>query len=335
LRLSHRIACHPPISGKPRSARGPARDRIIQGNGSSSDEKDSRIKPSRPIKKSLKELNFLTLPFDNISMHAERLREELLEKAEAVKVLPTLSSIIGELFRVMNDPNSSFKQLFDVVRYDQAISSKIIAIANSAYYSRGNSVGTLERAMIVVGFEEIKNITMCLAFLNEILHQWKLTREDLQNLWSHSVSVSYCARTLADKTMIEEPEKAFTVAILHDLGKALFYSYGDTYRRLILEAAKAEKDICMFEKETFGIDHQEVGYYIATKWRFPEEFVAIIKKHHRAPEGLNSLLDLIKIADRFINNPKADLGPGGMILSKDIEKITNETKRISTLLGVA
>jgi putative nucleotidyltransferase with HDIG domain len=268
-------------------------------------------------------------------MHAERLREELLEKAEAVKVLPTLSGIIGELFRIIDDPNSSFKQLFDVIRYDQGISSKIIAIANSAYYSRGTAVGTLERAMIVVGFEEIKNIVMCLAFLNEILHIWKLTREDLLNLWTHSVSVSYCARTLADKTMIEEPEKAFTVAILHDLGKALFYSYGDLYKKILQETATSGGDLCIFEKEAFGIDHQEVGFYIASKWRFPDEFTSIIRKHHGAPEGLSSLLDLIKISDRFIINPKADLGPGGMILSKDYEKITNETKRISALLGVA
>jgi putative nucleotidyltransferase with HDIG domain len=268
-------------------------------------------------------------------MHAERLREELLEKAEAVKVLPSLNGIIGELFRIINDPNSSFKQLFDVIRYDQGISSKIIAIANSAYYSRGSAVGTLERSMIVVGFEEIKNIVMCLAFLNEILHAWKLTREDLQSLWTHSVSVSYCARTLADKTMVDEPEKAFTIAILHDLGKVLFYSYGDHYKRVLQETSRSGKDICVLEKETFGIDHQEVGFYIATKWRFPEEFVKVIKMHHDAPDGLGTLLDLVKISDRFIENPKADLGPGGMILSKEIEKIKIETTRISALLGVA
>jgi putative nucleotidyltransferase with HDIG domain len=281
------------------------------------------------------ELNFLAAPLDNIVMHAERLREELLEKAESVKVLPTLSGIISELFRIIDDPNSSFKQLFDVIRYDQGISSKIIGIANSAYYSRGTAVSTLERAMIVVGFEEIKNIVMCLAFLNEILHMWKLTREDLQNLWTHSVSVSYCARTLADKTMIEEPEKAFTVAILHDVGKALFYTYGDHYKNILHEAARSGSDLCILEKEAFGIDHQEVGFYIGSKWRFPEEFVTVIRKHHGAPEGLGSLLDLIKISDKFIENPKADLGPGGMILSKDFEKIMNETKRISALLGVA
>src|SRR5512135_611695 len=100
-------------------------------------------------------------------MQTITLREELLARAEAAKVLPTPNTVISELFRVMNDPNSSFKQLFDVVRYDQAICSKIISIANSAYYSRGSSIMNLERAMIVVGFDEIKNILTCLAFLKE------------------------------------------------------------------------------------------------------------------------------------------------------------------------
>jgi putative nucleotidyltransferase with HDIG domain len=267
-------------------------------------------------------------------MQTERLREELLAKAENVTVLPTLNGVIGELFRIMNDPNSSFKQLFDVVRYDQAISSKIISIANSAYYSRGSAIATLERAMIVVGFEEIKNIVMCLAFLNEILRRWKLSREDLATLWTHSLGVSYAARTLANKTMGDEPEKAFTVSILHDLGKVLFYSHGAEYRKAAQEAALSGKDLCVIEKEVFGIDHQEVGYYIATKWRFPEEFSTVIKKHHGKPDGENVLLDLVRIADRFIDNPRADLGPEGIILAKEKDTIESETHRISQLLGV-
>jgi putative nucleotidyltransferase with HDIG domain len=267
-------------------------------------------------------------------MQTERLREELLAKAETVKVLPTLNSVIGELLRIMNDPNSSFKQLFDVVRYDQAICSKIIGIANSAYYSRGSNIVTLERAMIVIGFEEIKNIVLCLAFLNEMLRQWKLSREDLAALWTHSLTVSYAAKTLAGKTMTEEPEKAFTVSILHDIGKALFYSYGEQYRTTVKQAETMGKDLAFLEKETFGIDHQEVGFYIASKWRFPEEFTVVIKKHHGRPDGTNNLLDLVRIADRFSDNSRADLGPEGMILSNEKDNIMKETKRISELLGV-
>jgi putative nucleotidyltransferase with HDIG domain len=262
------------------------------------------------------------------------LREELLARAETATVLPTLNTIITELFRVMNDPNASFKQLFDVVRYDQAISSKIISIANSAYYSRGASITNLERAMIVIGFEEIKNVVICLAFLKEIIGKWNLSQKDIVSLWIHSLSVGYAAKALATRTMTEEPEKAFTVSILHDVGKVFFYAYGEQYRSIEKEAAESGRDICVLEREAFGIDHQEVGYYISVKWRFPDEFSEVIRRHHVQSRGEDDLLGIISTADRFVMNPQADLGPAGIILSKERDWIASETKRISELLGV-
>ena len=141
-------------------------------------------------------------------------------------------------------------------------------------------------------------------------------------LWTHSLSVGYAAKALSARTMVEEPEKVFTVSILHDLGKVLFYVYGDQYRTIQKEADETGRDLCMLERETFGIDHQEVGYYISVKWRFPEEFSAVIRKHHGTPDGENPLLDLVRIADRFVTNPRADLGPEGIILSREKEWIT-------------
>lgn len=279
-------------------------------------------------------LNFSPFLSIIIEMQTSSLRDEVLTKAETVKVLPTLNSIIDELFRVMNDRNSSFNQIFNVVRYDQAISSKIISIANSAYYNRGNKVGNLERAMIVIGFEEIRNIVMCLACLKQILDEWKLNQKDLAELWTHSFQVAYAAKILGSRTMADEPEKAFTAAILHDIGKVVFYTFGDQYRKITEEARKGGKGIHVLEKEVFGVDHQETGYLISVKWRFPEEFSAVIRSHHARSEGNNSLLDVVRIADAFIDNPAADLGAEGIILQGERESIMQEAQRVSELLGV-
>jgi putative nucleotidyltransferase with HDIG domain len=267
-------------------------------------------------------------------MQTLSLRDEVLAKAETVKFLPTLNNIVVELFRVMNDRNASFNQVFNIVRYDQAISSKIISIANSAYYNRGTKIGNLERAMIVIGFEELKNIVMCLAFLKEVLNRWNLSRKDLEHLWTHSLSVAYAAKSLSEKTMVDEPEKAFTVSILHDIGKVIFYTFGDQYRRMADEARRGGQGIHLLEKEIFGIDHQEVGYLMSVKWRFPEEFSSVIRGHHGRREGKDQLLDLIRVADAFIDNPTSDLGAEGIILQGEKERIEKETKRVSGLLGV-
>ncbi|MGD0485565.1 MAG: HDOD domain-containing protein [Syntrophorhabdales bacterium] len=263
-------------------------------------------------------------------------REDLLEKAEALKVLPTLNAIIDEVFRVLADDNSSFSRLFGIVKYDQAISSKVISIANSAYFGRGTRIVNLEKAMAAIGFDEIKRIVMCVVvFLKEMLHQWKLSQADLTAHWIHTLSVACAAKILAGKTLTEDREKVFTVSILHDIGKVPLLMYGDRYRELAEEARDKGRDIASLEREAFGIDHQEIGHFMSVKWRFPEEFSEVIKTHHGRLENPTALVDLVMKADRFIDNSPADLGPEAFILREEAGRIEAETKRIGELLGVA
>ena len=166
-------------------------------------------------------------------MRTETIRQDLLTRAKTLKVLPTLSTVVDRLFEILNDRNASFRELVDIVRYDQAISSKIISIANSAYYSRGIKIMSLQRAMIMIGMEELKYIVTCLVFLEGILRKLQLRDEDLVTLWSHSVYVAYAARVLSANTLVEEPEKVFTLALVHDIGKVIMYMYLDDYRHLI------------------------------------------------------------------------------------------------------
>jgi len=154
-------------------------------------------------------------------------REELLARAGSVQILPMMSNMMVGVFRVMADPDSSFSQLYDVVKYDQAISSKIISIANSPDYNRGTPVTSLERAMVMVGFKEIERIIMCLVFMKQIMSPWKLTQEDMAMMWGHSLTVAHAAQSLCVKMGVEESEKAFAVSIVHDIGKVIFYTYDD------------------------------------------------------------------------------------------------------------
>jgi HD-like signal output (HDOD) protein len=75
-------------------------------------------------------------------------REQLINCASEIKVIPTLDSIVTGCSRCLATTTLSFNDLSEVVKYDQAISSKIISIANSAYYSRGIEIFNLQRAML-------------------------------------------------------------------------------------------------------------------------------------------------------------------------------------------
>jgi putative nucleotidyltransferase with HDIG domain len=261
-------------------------------------------------------------------------RNSLLSRASSLKVIPTMSAILDRVVKIIGDKNSSFHDLTEVIKYDQAISSKIISIANSAYYSRGVEIFNLQRAMINIGFEEVKKIIMCLLFLDGMLKQLTLKDEDLFALWKHSVRVACAAKTLSTRTLIEDPQKAFTAGLLHDLGKIVFYLAEEGYPDLVGEASLKAKNLEDLEQGEYGIDHQEVGYVISVKWRFPQEFTHVMRYHHRndVPEAQEPLVKLLGTADRYSLGLPADLGPEGLILLKEAEAIDREMSGIVDLL---
>ena len=77
-------------------------------------------------------------------------------------------------------------------------------------------------------------------------------------------------KTLAEKTMAEDSEKAFTISILHDAGRIPFFIYGDRYREIQAEAHRTSRDVCFIEREAFDIDHAEPGHFVSVKLSFPK-----------------------------------------------------------------
>jgi putative nucleotidyltransferase with HDIG domain len=245
-----------------------------------------------------------------------------------------VSNVVDRVLGIISDNESSFSDLTDVIRYDQGISSKIISIANSAYYSRGVQVFSLQRAMITIGFEEVKKIVMCLVFMNDVLKKLKLKPGDLLDLWKHSALVACAARVLSKKMLVEDPQKIFTIALLHDIGKTVLYMSVENYHAMIREARSKGKALDAMERERFGIDHQEIGYAIGVKWRFPEEFLYVIRYHHdsKSRDKHDNMVKLVRAADNFAAPVNKDIGPEGYILLNEKDGIMREMQKIVDFL---
>ncbi len=263
------------------------------------------------------------------------LREKVLERARTAKTLPMLRGMMKEVIRVIADADSSLIHLYGVVKYDQAIPAKIISIANSAYYNRGTSVTSLERAMITVGVKEIRRIIVCMVFLQGIMGPWKLRQADVAAIWKHSLTVAHAARTLAEKMIAGDPDEAFTVSILHDIGKLVYYTFGDRYREIVKEASLGTQDIRDLERAEYGIDHQEVGHQMSITWGFPQDFSEAILTHHSPHDGKAPIVDIVRDADAFVCGREGSLPEREKtVLQNEEALIMAETERISELVGV-
>ncbi len=259
-------------------------------------------------------------------------RDELINTAVNLRIAPTHSNTILKALKLLGQPDVSMMTVIDLLKNSFGITSKIISITNSAFYRIGMPVHNIERAVMIIGQKELKNILFCLFYINEIATFLKFKNKDLFYMLKHSIFVAHAARILSKRLVIEDPEDVFTVSLLHDIGKIVFFMNFDNYDTLINESLEKDMPTHIIESERFGIDHQETGNIIALKWKLPPAFISIIKSHHNNDGGGNTeyqdIKRLVYCADKFFYHRDLDAYPEAFILRKEMEGIDAEVEKI-------
>ena len=235
-----------------------------------------------------------------------------------------MDAVTQRLSEILNEKRLSFSHLFECVRYDPGLSSKLIANANSVWYNRGVPVVTLKRAMTVLGLEEVKSVLLCTLFYNGVLKKLGLKKQEVFQLWEHSLLAAFAASALSGEER-KDMEKAFTAGLLHDIGKAplqLLYHYE------IVDDRFGWDEICVNERDRFGTDHQEIGFYMALEWKLPEEYRQTIRLHHETGDG-SRLAGLVREANILVRGKTEDLA--ALALKKVAEE---KMRRIMSLFAV-
>jgi HD-like signal output (HDOD) protein len=138
--------------------------------------------------------------------------------------LPTLAPIAIKLLQITADDTSSVQELVEALRGDQSLTAKILSIANSAALGASGKITTLDRAVVMLGFQAVRSIVLTVKVF-ECLSDGKWAgqtrRFDRVEFWKHSLGVAFAARRLAARRrqLGIDPEEAFVAGLLHDLGK--------------------------------------------------------------------------------------------------------------------
>ena len=198
------------------------------------------------------------------------------------EVLPTLPAVATQVFHIASNPNSSASDLSDVIKLDQALTSKLLKIVNSAFYGFRQKIGTVNHAVVILGLDDIINLAIGLSAARVIDVQ---IQEDLYNpktLWHHSIGTAIIAHKLCDKFPEYQKKGIFTAGLLHDFGKIiLIEQFSDLYTSVHENVTKYELPIFELEEDTFGLSHAAIGKLMATNWNMPDYLVEAIAFHHQ------------------------------------------------------
>ncbi len=232
--------------------------------------------------------------------------------------LPAMPQVASKVLELSSDPNTSASQLQQVISDDQAMTARILKIANSALYSCSRKIKTLTEAIVMLGFNSIRSLVVTSAARN--LYNTRTSQTGLKErlLWEHSIGCAFACRLMAAETRPSFTEEAFLAGLMHDIGKlVLNIQTPEMFDQIVQVVYNENQPFVDSEREIFGFDHTEVGALLANKWKLSPVLEEVIKNHHNqaalSPETpLLSYLDLgnklcHKLGIGFIHDPDLDI----------------------------
>ncbi|HEY1405903.1 MAG TPA: HDOD domain-containing protein, partial [Spirochaetota bacterium] len=181
-------------------------------------------------------------------MH-EQIKKRIEQIISNLDQLPSLPMVVTKIINMVNDPEVDFKKVADEISKDQAITTDILRICNSAYYSKGKEISSVDRAIVTLGIKEVKDIVV-ISTTKQILGKPIIGYDlDKGELWKHNLVVAMLAKKMAlDKKKRMIADTIFTGGIIHDVGKTVLALFvANTFKEII--ATAQEKHIPFTEAE--------------------------------------------------------------------------------------
>lgn len=251
--------------------------------------------------------------------------------------LAAMPRAVWRLMDALADDRTSAADLEKILETDPALASKVLSIANSAFYGMLEPCTTIKRAVVVIGFQELEFIALGAGLAGFFDQADAPPGFDAEALWRHCLAVSWVARELAELTGQAAPGEAAASGLLHDLGKLILVAHLPDKGDLIYDQVRQGRPYHLAE-EAAGVSHAEVGYWLAKRWKIPEIHAEVILNHHsispRIPfhpqTGLTALADhLVKELEIGLvqEAPPLELGLASKSLNLTDEALADLKKR--------
>ncbi|MDO9047368.1 MAG: HDOD domain-containing protein [Methylobacter sp.] len=222
----------------------------------------------------------------------------LKNKFACLTDLPSMPVLLMEALQQING-KQDLTTLVDKISQDPSMAVQILRIANSSFYGMSREIGSLREAVVLLGFNRIRDLLISICFSKMLPERHK--DFNYRQFWHHSMAVAECTRQLAGLSG-NSPDFAFTAGLLHDIGDLVIVMlFPDEFSRLVKVSAKFGIEE---EQKILGFNHTTIGGKAAQYWNLPQEIQEAIEQHETYPESATtkSLGLLVYTANLLIVN---------------------------------
>ena len=255
--------------------------------------------------------------------------------------LPSIPQISVK-FREMVKKGASVQELTNLLKHDAAISASLIRISNSPYYRGVSKNSTLEQAITRLGTNEAKMQVDLIANKSLYTNMGQEHEQVAKSLWNHSLACAYACKLVTEIAGSKDSEEAFTMGLLHDIGKLGLLKIICELEASGKMARKAERTDL---QNMLDANHCEFGTTLLKSWQFPEEYLPITMYHSKleavdpVPKSLmvvhfaNVLAKSMGYGQALPEDTKLENTRSWQFLKLDSEKIPILRDQVEKLMG--
>jgi len=214
--------------------------------------------------------------------------------------LSTLPHIAARVVDLVDNPKTSAATVGRVISTDQVLAARILKLANSAYYGFPREISTLNLAIVVLGFNALRDLVMSISVIDQFTVDDEGTFEANQ-FWRHALVVGMGARLLSRYKGYSVAGEVFVAGLLHDIGYLVMYQqFPELFREVYYQAKTGGVPFYQAEQQKLEFTHADLGAWLAEAWNLPDKLVDAIRYHHHPDNSEHShsgLTQLIHIAN--------------------------------------
>lgn len=203
---------------------------------------------------------------------------DLLQRMGKDSGFPALSAQMLRVQQIASSENESLNKLTSEILKDVALTNKLLRLVNSAEFAHQGGIGTVSRAISLIGFANIRNLATGLLLLEHMenrAHASQLRNEFLRALFAATLATDLC-RTA------QEQEHVFLAAMFQNLGRLLAEFYLPQEAQQVRD--KCHGDLALEQsaaRQVLGVDYDTLGNAVAQMWGLPDG----IRRMMMRPEG--------------------------------------------------
>lgn len=230
---------------------------------------------------------------------------EIRELLDQTSKLPNVPDVVRELIQQLNNPNANYGEIAAKVGQDQTLSLKILRLVNSAHFGLTRKVSSIDEAVVMLGMARLKTMVIASGLSGSVK---EVEGIDIKRFWSEAFFVATAAKWFAEKTDKVDEDIAFTVGLIHNIGRLLLHLSKPKLALAI--QTRVEESGCSrsdAEMERLSFVTPQAGQALLDMWKFPEEMGVAVLQHKKPtdfeePSALAAVINLACVVNAAKRN---------------------------------